>query len=173
MWPSYNFCVTLFFLKLFHVTFIWPSCDFCKTLVCYDSKASQSHVIWPRGFYFLSFFSRINRFWPVTKKNISKAWDALKAEDTYTAFHFWMETSVGTLFFSASLFCCQEKPASCPAVKCPQPPHPVERTLHVSFCPFFVAGTGRTISLATPNFRLFTLYRKFGGLRWLLIRAMS
>lgn len=51
-----------------------------------------------------------------------------------------------------SLFCCQEKPASCPAVKCPQPPHPAERTLHVSFCTFFVAGTGRTVSLATPIF---------------------
>ena len=58
-------------------------------------------------------------------------------------------------------------------VKCPQPPHPAERTLHVSFCPFFVAGTGRTVSLATPSFRFFTIYRKFGGLRWLLIRAMS
>ena len=109
MWPSYNFCVTLFFLKLFHVTFIWPSCDFCKTLVCYDSKASQSPVIWPRGFYFLSFFSRINRFWPVTKKNISKARDALKAEDTHIAFHPRMENSVCTLFFNASLFCAQRK----------------------------------------------------------------
>ena len=30
-----------------------------------------------------------------------EAWDALKAEDTYTAFHSRMENSVGTLFFSA------------------------------------------------------------------------
>ena len=81
-----------------------------------------------------------------------EAWDAVKAGDTYTAFHFRMENSVGTLFFSASLFCCQEKPASCTAVKCPQPPHPAERILHVSFCPFFVAGTGRTVSIALQIF---------------------
>ena len=40
---------------------------------------------------------------------------------------------IGTLFFRASLFCCQEKSASCPAVKCPQPPHPAERTPYYEF----------------------------------------
>ena len=71
--------------------------------------ARQSLVVWLRGLYFLSFFSRINRFWSVTKKNISKAWDALKAEDTHIAFHLRMENSVCTLFFNASLFCAQRK----------------------------------------------------------------
>ena len=61
------------------------------------------------GFIFLSFFSRINRFWSVTKKNISKAWDALKAEDTHIAFHLRMENSVCTLFFNASYFLRQRK----------------------------------------------------------------
>ena len=35
MVTSYDFRVTLFFLKLFHVTFIRPSCDFCKTFACH------------------------------------------------------------------------------------------------------------------------------------------
>ena len=113
VWPSYDFCATLFFQKLVYVTFIRPSCDFCKTLVCYDSKVSQSLVVWLRGLYFLSFFSRINRFWSVTKKNTSKAWDALKAEDTHIAFHPRMENSVCTLFFNASLF-LRPKKSQCP-----------------------------------------------------------
>ena len=114
VWPSYDFCATLFFQKLVYVTFIRPSCDFCKTLVCYDSKVSQSLVVWLRGLYFLSFFSRINRFWSVTKKNTSKAWDALKAKDTHIAFHPRMENSVCTLFFNASLFFLRPKKSQCP-----------------------------------------------------------
>ena len=82
-----------------------------------------------------------------------------------------------TVFVPFSLmrlfFAPKEKPVPCPTVKCPHPPHPVERTFHVSFCPLFVAGTGRKVSLESPNFQLFTLYRKFGGLRCLLIKAMS
>ena len=142
------------------MTFITPSCDMLTGHESMPCKADRTAV-----FFFIGF--------DASEQTHIEAWDALKAEDTYTAFHSRMENSVGTLFFSASLFCCQEKPASCHAVKCPQPPHPAERTLHVSFCPFFVAGTGRTVSLATPSFRLFTIYRKSGGLRWLLIRAMS
>ena len=82
-----------------------------------------------------------------------------------------------TVFVPFSLmrlfFAPKEKPVPCPTVKCPHPPHPVERTFHVSFCPLFVAGTGRKVSLESPNFQLFTLYRKFGGLTWDLTMVLS
>ena len=71
------------------------------------------------------------------------------------------------------IFCAKEKLASCPAVKYPHPPHPAERTLHVSFCPLFVAGAGRKVSLESPNFQFFTPYRKFGGQQWNLITATN
>ena len=111
--PPCNFCATLFFEKQPHTTFMQPPYHLRATLVCYDSKASPSLVVWPRGFYFFVLFSQTNCFRLVLNKNIPKAWDALKAEDTHIAFHPRMENSVCTLFFNASLF-LRPKKSQCP-----------------------------------------------------------